>query len=93
MRLGDGYGSERMSDQDIPIRPAATVMLLRDTDAGLEVFMLRRTTAAVFAAGMYVFPGGKVDPADGDGDEAFVVAAIRECYEECGVLLVVARAS
>ena len=89
MRLGDGYGSGRMSDQDIPIRPAATVMLLRDTDAGLEVFMLRRTTAAVFAAGMYVFPGGKVDPADGDGDEAFVVAAIRECYEECGVLLAV----
>lgn len=64
-------------------------MLLRDTDAGLEVFMLRRTTAAAFAAGMYVFPGGKLDPADGEGDEAFVVAAIRECYEECGVLLAV----
>jgi len=78
-----------MSDQPVPIRPAATVMLLRDTDAGLEVFMLRRTTAAVFAAGMYVFPGGKLDPADGEGDEAFVVAAIRECYEECGVLLAV----
>ena len=64
-------------------------MLLRDTADGLEVFMLRRTNAAVFAGGMYVFPGGRVDPADGEGDEAFVVAAIRECYEECGVLLAV----
>jgi 8-oxo-dGTP pyrophosphatase MutT (NUDIX family) len=78
-----------MADTEIPIKPAATVMLLRDTAGGLEVFMLRRTNAAAFAGGMYVFPGGKVDPADGDGDEAFVVAAIRECYEECGVLLAV----
>jgi 8-oxo-dGTP pyrophosphatase MutT (NUDIX family) len=77
-----------MADE-IPIKPAATVMLLRDTTEGLEVFMLRRTNAAAFAGGMYVFPGGKVDPADGEGDEAFVVAAIRECYEECGVLLAV----
>ena len=64
-------------------------MLLRDTPSGLEVFMLRRTKSAAFAGGMYVFPGGRVDPADGDGDEGFVVAAIRECYEECGVLLAV----
>jgi 8-oxo-dGTP pyrophosphatase MutT (NUDIX family) len=78
-----------MSETEIPIRPAATVMLLRDTVDGLEVFMLRRTNNAVFAGGMYVFPGGKVDPADGEGDAAFVVAAIRECYEEAGVLLAV----
>ncbi|MFZ4720476.1 MAG: NUDIX hydrolase [Ilumatobacteraceae bacterium] len=75
--------------EEVPVKPAATVMLLRDTSDGLEVFMLRRTNAAVFAGGMYVFPGGRVDPADGEGDEAFVVAAIRECYEECGVLLAV----
>lgn len=62
-------------------------MLLRDTDGGLEVFVLRRTTSAAFAGGMYVFPGGRVDPADGEGDDAFVVAAVRECYEEAGVLL------
>jgi 8-oxo-dGTP pyrophosphatase MutT (NUDIX family) len=74
---------------DVPIKPAATVMLLRDTTDGLEVFMLRRTNNAVFAGGMYVFPGGKVDPADGEGDEAYRVAAIRECYEEAGVLLAV----
>lgn len=73
----------------VPVKPAATVMLLRDSGEGLEVFMLRRTNAAVFAGGMYVFPGGKVDEADGEGDEGFVIAAIRECYEEAGVLLAV----
>ena len=76
-------------DVEVPIKPAATVMLLRDTDDGLEVFILRRTKNAVFAGGMYVFPGGKVDPADGEGDEAYRVAAVRECYEEAGVLLAV----
>lgn len=73
----------------VPAKPAATVMLLRDTAAGIEVFMLRRTKAAAFAGGMYVFPGGKVDEADGPGDEGYVIAAIRECYEEAGVLLAV----
>jgi 8-oxo-dGTP pyrophosphatase MutT (NUDIX family) len=72
---------------EIPVRPAATVMLLRDTVEGLEVFMLRRTNAAAFAGGMYVFPGGRVDDQDGEGDAAFAMAAIRECFEECGVLL------
>ncbi|MEO5901610.1 MAG: NUDIX domain-containing protein [Ilumatobacteraceae bacterium] len=73
---------------DVPVRPAATVMLVRDSDAGPEVFMLRRTTSAVFASGMYVYPGGKVDTADGEGEDAYLVAAVRECYEEAGVLLV-----
>ena len=62
-------------------------MLLRDGGGGVEVFMLRRTTSAAFAGGMYVFPGGKVDEADGQGDPGYVIAAIRECYEEAGVLL------
>jgi 8-oxo-dGTP pyrophosphatase MutT (NUDIX family) len=78
-----------MADAETPIKPAATVMLLRDTGEGLEVFMLRRTKNAVFAGGMYVFPGGKVDAADGEGDEGYRVAAVRECYEEAGVLLAV----
>ena len=51
--------------------------------------MLRRTRSAAFASGMYVFPGGKVDEADGEGDLGYVIAAIRECYEEAGVLLAV----
>ncbi len=75
-----------MSDP-VPVRPAATVMLVRDTAVGNEVFMMRRTTSAAFASGMYVFPGGRVDDADGEGDQGFVVAAIREAFEEAGVLL------
>ena len=95
----------------VPIRAAATVMLVRDHPInGLEVFMLQRTLAAVFAKGMYVFPGGRVDANDNeeqleaicdglDDEEAsallqipngglsYWVAAIRECFEEAGVLL------
>jgi 8-oxo-dGTP pyrophosphatase MutT (NUDIX family) len=74
-------------NEPVPIKPAATVMLIRDDPAGLEVFLLRRTTAAAFASGMYVFPGGKLDASDGDGDGAFRLAAIREAFEEAGVLL------
>ena len=46
-----------------PLIPAATVLLLRDTDAGLEVLMLRKNRGQAFG-GMWVFPGGKVDPDD-----------------------------
>lgn len=68
----------------VAIRPAATVMLIRESDRiGLEVFMMRRTTKAAFAGGMYVFPGGAVDAED----SSFEVAAIRECFEEAGILL------
>jgi len=63
-------------------------MLVRDGERGLEVFMLRRTLAAVFGSGMYVFPGGRVETHDGDDvDGAHRLAAIRECFEEAGVLL------
>ena len=96
----------------VPIKPAATVMLVRDTVGhdGIEVFMLRRTLQAAFAGGMYVFPGGRLDDVDGGaameemcdgltdarasellqiehGGLAYWVAAIRECFEEAGVLL------
>ena len=50
----------------LPARPAATVMLIRDT-AGLEVFLMRRHAAMEFAAGMTVFPGGGVDDRDRTG--------------------------
>jgi 8-oxo-dGTP pyrophosphatase MutT (NUDIX family) len=101
---------EPFDPRAVPVRHAATVMLLRDTDGGPEVFMLRRTLAAVFASGMYVFPGGAVDDADRapevaawcdgltdaeasdllevrSGGLAHWIAAIRECFEEAGVLL------
>jgi 8-oxo-dGTP pyrophosphatase MutT (NUDIX family) len=74
------------SAEAVPVRPAATVMLIREAPM-LEVFMMRRTTNAAFASGMYVFPGGRVDATDGEGDVAFVIAAIREAFEEAGVLL------
>lgn len=95
---------------DVPLRDAATVMLVRDGRAGLEVFMLRRNLNSDFVGGAYVFPGGAVDDHDrhtdldpvcegrNDADAsaqlgidrgglAFWVAAIRECFEEAGVLL------
>ena len=57
----------------VPVKPAATVMLVRDAldgAPGVEVFMLRRTANAVFGAGMFVFPGGRVDGVDGADDIA-----------------------
>ena len=47
-----------------PVKPSATVILLRDGLRQLEVFMIRRHQRMLFAGGMYVFPGGVVDPAD-----------------------------
>lgn len=47
-----------------PIRPAATVILVREANPGFEAFMLKRTGRASFAGGMFVFPGGRVDGDD-----------------------------
>jgi 8-oxo-dGTP pyrophosphatase MutT (NUDIX family) len=95
----------------VEAQPAATVLLVRDAQpSGVEVFVLRRTASAVFGAGMYVFPGGRVDDVDhgaelepyceglddadasarlgvDHGGLAYWVAAVRECFEEAGVLL------
>ena len=92
-----------MSDKPIPSepKPAATILLLRDGDAGLEVFMVVRHHQIDFASGALVFPGGKADPQDfdnalipflrgaNDHDDmrAAQVSAIREAFEECGILL------
>lgn len=92
------------------MRLAATIVLLRDTADGYEVFMMKRASRMDFG-GLHVFPGGKVDIADAhgamashcsgltddeasarlgieDGGLAYWVAAIRECFEESGMLLV-----
>lgn len=85
--------------------PAATVILVRDTEEGIETLMLRRNSRLEFAGGMWVFPGGRVDDADragldpaGDDQAALETeleaarrAAVREAHEESG--LVVAPAS
>ena len=82
--------------------PAATILLVRDGADGLEVFMVKRHHEIEFGGGALVFPGGRTerndcDPAlagfiDGAGDltpefRALCVAAIREAFEEAGVLL------
>ena len=67
---------------------AATVILLRDGAAGVEVLMTQRRADASFAAGALVFPGGKVDPGDGDvAEQALRAAAVREAFEECAIRL------
>ena len=80
-------------------RPAATIILLRDSAEGPEVLMMQRAKASAFLGGAYVYPGGALDPADstskrilGQCDEAlapYKVAAVRECFEESGILLLV----
>lgn len=93
----------------VPAKLASTVMLVRDDEGPLEVFMLRRVGSMAFAASMHVFPGGGVDSRDAEDelpwagpdvgewaelletDEAsarmLVAAAVREIFEETGVLL------
>jgi 8-oxo-dGTP pyrophosphatase MutT (NUDIX family) len=100
----------RATGEVSPPRDAATVVLLRDTPSGLQVYLLRRVRAMAAFGGMTVFPGGGVDPAD-TADVALpwvgpapadwapalsagtalarglVCAAVRETFEESGVLL------
>jgi 8-oxo-dGTP pyrophosphatase MutT (NUDIX family) len=52
-------------------RPAATVVVLRDSSEGPEVFMVRRHADTAFMGGAHVFPGGRVDKADRDGDDGW----------------------
>lgn len=87
----------------VPPRPAATLLLLRDGAQGLELLMTRRSAQARFAPGAYVFPGGAIDEADhaavrdGAGvrlrpqqdaaSAAAMLAAVREAFEELGIVL------
>jgi len=84
-------------------RPAATVLLLRDGSAGFEVFMVRRHHLMGFAGGALVFPGGRIDETDrrlaqrpdiravlpgaDETDLAFRLGALRETFEESGLLI------
>ncbi len=75
--------------------PAATVVLLRDGDAGIEVLLARRSSRLAFHGGAWVFPGGRIDPGDyGDAPDdiegAARRAAVREAKEEAGVDVVAA---
>lgn len=80
---------------------AATLIMIRDGDQGIEVLMQERNQAIEFASGALVFPGGRADSqdfhsglapyVDSDNPDSeglpLRVAAIRETFEECGVLL------
>ena len=101
-----------LGDTPVKPRPAATIALVRDRDGRVEVFLVRRHARSGFMANAYVFPGGRVDDADGapqllarlgadtakvtglmegTSDEvqaqAYLVAAVRETFEEAGILL------
>ncbi|MEO5659382.1 MAG: MBL fold metallo-hydrolase [Polaromonas sp.] len=86
--------------EPVPTRPAAALLLLRDTAQGIEVLMTRRSSAASFVPGAYVFPAGCIGPADAaahalstrrarqtDLQLTQAIAAMRECFKELGVLL------
>ena len=68
-------------------RLAATVLLLRGGGDRLEVLLAKRTPAARFMGGAWVFPGGSVSAEDGEGPAALRAAAVRELAEEVGVQL------
>lgn len=101
-RLPPGF-AERLEEPITPAvpQPAATVALIRDGDAGLEVLLLKRHRSAGFVPGAYVFPGGRTDDADADArlpelspiparrepGAHFWFGAVRELFEETGVLI------
>jgi len=73
-----------------PAHPAATIVLLRDREGALEVLLARRQARLSFHGGAWVFPGGRVEPADYAGTPDDVVAAarraaVREAVEEVGL--------
>ena len=79
--------------------PASSVIVARDIEGAIEIFMLRRSAKSSFVPDVYVFPGGRVDPADrlpeasarvaghtAPLEPAFAYAAARETFEEAGLL-------
>lgn len=104
---------ERPPAVPVPARPAATIVLLRDAPAGVEILLTRRSRQAGFVPGAWVFPGGRVDGSDATPDVvarldgldpaeaaarlelheadppaiAYYLAALREAFEETGILV------
>lgn len=104
---------ERISEPPVAPRPAATIVLMRDVEPGIEILLLKRSRSAGFVPGAYVFPGGRVDASDATEDTlsrmdgltpeaaaerlelpnadppaiAYYLAALREAFEETGILI------
>ena len=77
------------TEKSVPVDAAlaASVVLLRETEAGLETYLLHRHARMGFAASMVVFPGGGLDPADRADADPVRRCAVRETEEETGVRL------
>jgi 8-oxo-dGTP pyrophosphatase MutT (NUDIX family) len=88
-KLGPGEAAN-LGEPSTP-RPAASIVLLRrggkHGDRALEVLMLKRSESAKFMPGVWVFPGGSVDPDDGAEEAGYRACAIRELSEEAGIEL------
>lgn len=85
-------------DPDRTVIPASTTVLVRDGESGIEVLLARRNTELFFAGGAWVFPGGRIDPEDHDGEvvtddsdprmlDAARRASVREAFEETGAVI------
>jgi 8-oxo-dGTP pyrophosphatase MutT (NUDIX family) len=83
-RPGPGEELNSSGVETLP-RQAASVIVLRGADAGLELLLVKRNPEARFMGGAWVFPGGAVDAHEGEGDEAHRVCAVRELDEEAGI--------
>lgn len=101
-RLPPGFAQSIGAHVEHPAEPgpAATAVLMRDGDRGVEILLLKRHRSSGFVPGAYVFAGGRVDTADsdpallegvadapGEPPAEYWTAAIREVFEESGVLL------
>ena len=79
---------QAVPDTIAPLIPAATVILIREHEGQLQTLMLRRNRALKAFGGAWVFPGGRVDKLDAEGQGETVrakAAAIRETMEETGL--------
>lgn len=87
-RFGERLDGDAANGDLPPARPAATVILARDAEPGIEVLLLLRSDVGVFG-GLWVFPGGRVDDDDAGDDEIARAraAAVRETEEEAGAII------
>ena len=83
-RIDRAPPGEELNTGDVkPARLAATAIMVRDGDDGLEVLLVQRNPEQRFMGGAWVFPGGAVHEEDDGGDPA--AAAMRELEEEAGI--------
>src|ERR1044072_6432161 len=82
-----GPGEELNTGAVTTPRLAASVIVTRGGDRGLDVLLVQRSPSSRFMGGAWVFPGGSVDAGDGDGDAALRAAGVREVAEEAGIAI------